>query len=135
MALPTSSSTGVRPAPTASITAERAAPSPNASTRSRSRASTGLPNKVLIGDFDGDTKSDLLFFWNDGTNRFYYGTGTGTFANVDDPILASGINGAPQTVITLDANQDGLDDLLFWWPAGELRRMYLGRANRTFLSE
>ena len=95
----------------------------------------GTPNKVLVGDFDGDGKSDLLFFWNNGTNRFYYGTGTGTFANVDDPIPASAINGSPQTVITLDANQDGRDDLLFWWPAGELRRMYLGRANRTFLSE
>jgi hypothetical protein len=98
-------------------------------------AINGTPNKVVVGNFDGDTKSDLLFFWNDGTNRFYYGTGTGTFANVDDPIPASGINGSPQTVITLDANQDGRDDLLFWWPAGELRRMYLGRANRTFLSE
>jgi hypothetical protein len=50
-------------------------------------------------------------------------------------IPASAINGSPQSVITLDANQDGQDDLLFWWPAGELRRMYLGRANRTFLSE
>ncbi len=95
----------------------------------------GSPNKVVIGDFDGDAKSDLLFFWNDGRNRFYYGTGTGTFANVDNPILATDIDGSPQTVITLDANQDGRDDLLFWWPAGELRRMYLGRANRTFLSE
>jgi hypothetical protein len=93
------------------------------------------PNKVLVGDFDGDAKSDLLFFWNDGTNRFYYGTGTGTFANVDDPILASEINGSPQTVITLDANRDGQDDLLFWWPASELRRMYLGRGNRTFLRD
>jgi FG-GAP-like repeat/Right handed beta helix region len=98
-------------------------------------AINGTPNKVVVGNFDGDTKSDLLFFWNDGTNRFYYGTGTGTFANVADPILASEINGLPQTVITLDANRDGQDDLLFWWPASELRRMYLGRGNRTFLRD
>jgi hypothetical protein len=98
-------------------------------------AINGTPNKVVVGNFDGDTKSDLLFFWNDGTNRFYYGTGTGTFANVDNPILPVDINGSPQTVITLDANQDGRDDLLFWWPAGELRRMYLGQGNRTFLRE
>ncbi|HSK78996.1 MAG TPA: FG-GAP-like repeat-containing protein [Thermoanaerobaculia bacterium] len=94
------------------------------------------PNKVLVGNFDGDAKSDLLFFWGDGRNRFFYGTGTGSFANVDDPILASEINGSPQTVITLDANRDGRDDVLFWWPgSSELRRMYLGRGNRTFLRD
>ena len=93
------------------------------------------PSKVLVGNFDGDTKSDLLFYWGDGTNRFFYGTGTGSFTEVDDPITASEISGSPQTVITLDANLDGRDDVLFWWQAGELRRMYLGRANRTFLRE
>jgi hypothetical protein len=98
-------------------------------------AINGTPSKVLVGDFDGDAKSDLLFFWGNGTNRFFYGTGTGSFTEVDDPILASEINGSPQTVITLDANRDGREDVLFWWPAGELRRMYLGRANRTFLRE
>ena len=98
-------------------------------------AINSTPYKVLVGNFDGgDAKSDLLFFWGDGTNRFFYGTGTGSFAEVDDPIIASEINGS-QTVITLDANRDGRDDLLFWWPAGELRRMYLGRGNRTFLRE
>jgi hypothetical protein len=95
----------------------------------------GSPSKVLVGDFDGDAKSDLLFFWGDGTNRFFYGTGIGSFASVDNPITAGEINGSPQTVITLDANRDGRDDLLFWWPAGELRRMYLGQGNRTFLRE
>ena len=96
----------------------------------------GTPNKVLVGNFDGgDAKSDLLFFWGDGTNRFFYGTGTGSFTGVGNPIIASEINGSPQTVITLDANLDGRDDVLFWWPAGELRRMYLGRGNRTFLRE
>jgi hypothetical protein len=99
-------------------------------------AINGTPSKVLVGNFDGgDAKSDLLFFWGDGTNRFFYGTGTGAFINVDDPIIASEINGSPQTVITLDANRDGRDDVLFWWPASELRRMYLGRGNRTFLRE
>jgi hypothetical protein len=93
------------------------------------------PSKVLVGDFDGDLKSDLLFFWGDGTNRFLYGTGTGSFTEVDNPITASEINGSPQTVITLDANRDRRDDVLFWWPAGELRRMYLGQVNRTFLRE
>lgn len=96
----------------------------------------GTPSKVLVGNFDGgDAKSDLLFFWGNGTNRFFYGTGTGTFAKVEDPITASEVNGSPQTVITLDANRDGRDDVLFWWTAGELRRMYLGQGNRTFLRE
>jgi hypothetical protein len=98
-------------------------------------AINSTPNKVLVGNFDGDANSDLLFFWGTGTNRFFYGTGTGSFAKVEDPIIASEINGSPQTVITLDANRDGRDDVLFWWPAGELRRMYLGRGNRTFLRE
>ena len=98
-------------------------------------AINGTPNEVLVGNFDGgDAKSDLLFFWGDGTNRFFYGTGIGAFASVDNPIPATAINGSPQTV-TLDADRDGRDDMLFWWPAGELRRMYLGRGNRTFLRE
>jgi hypothetical protein len=97
-------------------------------------AINGSPNKVLVGDFDGDAKSDLLFFWGNGTNRFFYGTGTGSFTEVDDPITASEISGS-QTVITLDANRDGRDDVLFWWTAGESRRLYLGRGNRTFLSD
>ncbi len=95
----------------------------------------GSPDKVLVGDFDGDAKSDLLFFWGTGTNRFFYGTGIGSFASVDDPIAPGGINGSPQIVIALEANRDGREDLLFWWPTGELRRLYLGRANRTFLGE
>jgi hypothetical protein len=100
-------------------------------------AINGTPSKVLVGNFDGgDAKSDLLFFWgSNGTNRFFYGTGTGSFAKVENPILASEIDGSPQSVLTLDANRDGRDDLLFWWPTGELRQMYLGRNNRTFLRD
>lgn len=99
-------------------------------------AINSTPYKVLVGNFDGgDAKSDLLFLWGDGTNRFFYGTSTGSFTYVGNPIIAGEINGSPQTVITLDANQDGRDDVLFWWPAGELRRMYLGQGNRTFLRE
>lgn len=99
-------------------------------------AINGTPSKVLVGNFDGDARSDLLFFWgSSGTNRFFYGTGTGSFAKVEDPILASEIDGSPQTVLTLDADRDGRDDLLFWWTSGEVRQLYLGRSNRTFLRE
>ena len=98
-------------------------------------AINGTPSKVLVGNFDGDAKSDLLFFWGDGTNRFYYGAGTGSFTSVNGPIPASEIGGSPQTVITLDADRDGRDDLLFWWTAGDVRRLYLGQGNRTFLHE
>jgi hypothetical protein len=49
---------------------------------------------------------------------------------------SSGLEIYPQTgPADILARNDRQDDLLFWWPAGELRRMYLGRANRTFLSE
>jgi hypothetical protein len=98
-------------------------------------AVNGTPSKVLVGNFDGDAKSDLLFFWGDGANRFYYGAGTGSFTSVNGPIPASEIGGSPQTVITLDADRDGRDDLLFWWTAGDVRRLYLGQGNRTFLHE
>lgn len=91
------------------------------------------PDHVLVGDYDGNGMSDLLFYWKGaGTNRFFFGTGTGTFAYGDNPIEATAINSSPEKVLVYDANRDARDDLMFWWTAGEVRRLFLGQANRTF---
>jgi hypothetical protein len=91
------------------------------------------PDHVIVGDYDGDGRSDLLFYWKqDGTNRFFFGTGSGTFAPGAQPIGTTAINSSPDNVLVYDANRDGRDDLMFWWNAGEERRLFLGQPNRTF---
>lgn len=100
-------------------------------------AVNGSPDSTVTGDFNGDGRTDLLFYWKQtGTNRFYYGTATrGAFTEALDPIAPLGVNGSPDRVLSFDANFDGRDDLDFFWHATGQRRLLLGQANRSFVAE
>jgi hypothetical protein len=94
------------------------------------------PGNVLVGDYDGDGSSDLMFHWPAaGTNRTYYGIGTGTFARVFNAIPFGAVNGSPDLAIVLDAEPDGCADIDFFWTGTSERRLFLGRRNRTFVAD
>ncbi|OKH35806.1 hypothetical protein NIES2101_37365 [Calothrix sp. HK-06] len=50
-------------------------------------AINGSPDNALVGDFNGDGKQDLYFYWKpSGTNRLYFSNGNGNFTQYLDPI-------------------------------------------------
>jgi PKD repeat protein len=80
-----------------------------------------------VGDFNGDGRADVLFWWKSlGTNRLYLANATGTFAPSLDPIPTSAINGGDQWAVG-DVNGDGRTDVVFWWKASGTNRLYVRR--------
>jgi hypothetical protein len=96
-------------------------------------AINGSPDSVLTGDFDGDGRTDLLFYWKQpGTNRFYYGDGIGSFTEVLDPIATTSINSSPDSVLTGNFDGDAETDLLFLWGPTGTNRFFFGTGRGTF---
>lgn len=96
-------------------------------------AVNSTPDDVLAGDFNGDGRDDLLFFWKQpGTNRFAFGQASGGFVLSTNPIAAEAINGSPDKVVAGDFDGDGRDDLMFFWPHDGLNRLMLGRGDNRF---
>jgi uncharacterized protein (TIGR03437 family) len=91
--------------------------------------SVGLPWSLTAGDFNGDQRPDLVIVNQSGVSIFL-NTGNGTFGrarhtslNVTGPVMA------------VDANGDGLTDLVsagYWRFDGSV---FLGRGDGTFASE
>jgi Ca2+-binding RTX toxin-like protein len=91
------------------------------------------PTNVFTGDFNGDNKSDLYFYWKTtGRNRLYISNGNGTFTQYFDPISTTAINGAPDYTITADFNGDGKQDAYFFWKASGINRLYISNGDGTF---
>jgi hypothetical protein len=92
----------------------------------------GSPDSTVTGDFDGDGRTDLLFYWKlPGTNRFFYGTGTRRFSPpFADRIDIRGINGSPDSTVTGDFNGDKRTDLLFHWKTTGANRFCFGTAEQ-----
>ena len=66
--------------------------------------------KVIAGDFNGDGKTDLLFYGAGSLPDFVWlGSHTGNFKSV--PIT---INGNYTSIVAGDFNGDGKDDLFFF---------------------
>jgi hypothetical protein len=96
-------------------------------------AINGSPDSVLTGDFDGDRRTDLLFYWKEpGTNRFFYGDGFGSFTYAGDPIATTSINGSPDSVLTGNFDGDAETDLLFFWGPSGTNRFFFGTGRGTF---
>jgi hypothetical protein len=93
------------------------------------------PDSTLTGDFDGDRRTDLLFFWGPtGTNRFFFGTGRGTFEYPGGDLIPPGyVTNSPARVFSFDADLDQRDDVEFFWFGDGGQRLYLGQWNRRFV--
>jgi hypothetical protein len=97
-------------------------------------AINGSPDSTVTGDFDGDHRTDLLFYWKQaGTNRFYYGTGTRGFAEAINPISTVAISGSPDSTVTGDFDGDGRTDLLFHWKVAGGNLSYFGVGRGSFV--
>ncbi|MCA2686159.1 MAG: VCBS repeat-containing protein, partial [Microcystis sp. M046S2] len=91
------------------------------------------PTNVFTGDFNGDGKTDLYFYWKaSGRNRLYISNGNGTFTQYLDPIGALAINGSPDNTFIADFNGDGKQDAYFHWKSSGTNRLYISNGNGTF---
>ena len=101
----------------------------------RNRIPTGHirnAERAISGDFNGDGKTDLLFWWTrSGTNRLYVSNGNGTFTPHFDPIPVGRIAGGKEWTVG-DFNGDGRTDVYFWWPSSGTNRLYVSNGNGTF---
>ncbi|WP_198285296.1 FG-GAP repeat domain-containing protein, partial [Microcystis sp. T1-4] len=91
------------------------------------------PTNVFTGDFNGDGKTDIYFYWKaSGRNRLYFSNGNGTFTQYLDPIGALAINGSPDNTFIADFNGDGKQDAYFHWKSSGTNRLYISNGNGTF---
>ncbi|MFO0543755.1 MAG: LamG-like jellyroll fold domain-containing protein, partial [Pseudanabaena sp.] len=92
------------------------------------------PTNIFTGDFNGDGKSDLYFYWKaSGRNRLYISNGNGTFTQYLDPITTTLITGSPDQIQVNDFNNDGNADIRFQWTASNTIRTFLSKGNSTFV--
>ncbi|MBD1547176.1 hypothetical protein HK439_12980 [Labrenzia aggregata] len=93
----------------------------------------GYPDHTLVGDFNGDGRSDLIFTWEHyGENRLFLGNASGGFDYVSFPMTPSAINSFPDQTLVGDFNGDGRDDMFFSWARYGENRLFLGTAAGGF---
>ncbi|MCU0428805.1 MAG: T9SS type A sorting domain-containing protein, partial [Cytophagaceae bacterium] len=82
---------------------------------------------LVSGDFNGDSKTDLYFFWKaSGTNRLFTTTNTtGIFSYASNPISNAAINENPDYVITGDFGSDTKTDLFIGWKSTGKNLLFL----------
>ena len=73
----------------------------------------GQSYPTLVGDFDGDGKSDMLVYANN-VGAFYVATSTGTGFNHQQWLSVPGWAGQDLTITVGDFNGDGKSDLLIY---------------------
>jgi len=88
----------------------------------------------IIGDFNGDKKSDI-YFWRarDGKNKLYLSNGNGGFTETNSPIRSAEIRGNYLQLDHGDFNGDGLTDLFFWNKRNGSNDHFYSKGNGAFL--
>ncbi|MCA8954956.1 MAG: VCBS repeat-containing protein [Planctomycetes bacterium] len=95
-------------------------------------AIAGDPDEALVGDFDGDKRADVLWYWL-GSGKSHISLGRdGLFVPVSTPIPATAINGHPDVVRLADFNADNRSDLLVGWVGAADFRVHLSTGPGTF---
>ncbi|MCK7615113.1 FG-GAP-like repeat-containing protein [Roseibium sediminicola] len=93
----------------------------------------GNPDRILVGDYNGDGRDDMMVTWSStGTNTYLRSRTGGDFKGLFNTIPVDSINGSPDDAVVGDFNGDGRDDLMFFWTATGTNRLFLGRSDSQF---
>ena len=84
-------------------------------------------NSLVVGDFNGDGKSDLAIGYSGGVG-IYLGKGDGTFS----PAAGTSLSGAGESLVTGDFNHDGKLDLAAIGSYSSQIQIYVGAGDGTF---
>lgn len=92
----------------------------------------------IIADFNGDGISDVLFWWfTTGRNYLFLGTGDGNFGAALTPFSNQAVQNNASNGNNVDWNagdfdDNGMTDIMFWWPSSGKNVVYLSQGNGTF---
>src|SRR6266446_2053455 len=90
----------------------------------------------LLGDFNGDGKTDILRYWDDPSlNTLFLSNGDGTFTeasnfNIKNTLLGHSTNAVGSFLG--DFNGDGKTDILRYWDDPSLNTLFLSNGDGTF---
>ncbi|CAF4239565.1 unnamed protein product, partial [Adineta steineri] len=95
---------------------------------------SSLPTSIAVGDFNNDTRLDIVIA-NNGTNNIMilFGSGYGTF--VSQTNYSTGNDSQPCWVAVNDLNNDNLLDIVVANSGADNVGIFLGTGNGTFLNQ
>jgi len=80
-------------------------------------------DQIRVADFNGDGLSDLLFYWDDGRNRFYLSQGDNNFEYWGSPHNEDAVDHADDLFVG-DYDGDGMNDQGFFWDGNGRNRFF-----------
>jgi hypothetical protein len=94
-----------------------------------------VANSIALGDLDGDNLPEIAYFLSDGSFKLFWNESSGRFTPNPLPQLTRNCGDFPcflTGTTFVDANLDGLLDIVAAWPQGGPLMTLYNKGNRTF---